>query len=196
MYDKHPRVLRVETTINDTREFRVYRKPEGKARAKMGWQRLRKGVADLHRRAGVSQRANDRYLEALAAVEASRPLGELAGSICRPTTDQRGRRARALNPMGQDADLLRAVGRGEFALNGFRNRDIRDALYGPAGDDAPQMRRQSAAVSRRLRLLRAHGLIVKVQKSHRYQLTNRGGQLVAALAAAAAADANKLAQAA
>jgi hypothetical protein len=196
MYDKHPCVLRVETTINDTRQFQVYRKAEGKKRSKMSWQRLRKGVADMHRRAEISQRSNDRYLEALGAVEASRPLGELAGSICTPSTDERGRRVRALNPMGQDADLLHAIGRGEFTVNGFRNRDIREALHGPAGDDEAQTRRQAAAVTRQLRMLRVHGLIMKVQKSHRYQLTKQGQQLVAALAAAAAADASKLAQAA
>lgn len=196
MYDKHPCVLRVETTINDTDQFRVYRRPEGRPRAKRSWQRLRKGVADLQRRAEVSRRSNDRYLEALAAVDSSQPLGELAGSICRPAADERGRRVRALNPMGQDADLLRAIGRGEFALHGFRNREIREALHGSAGDDAAQTRRQSAAVSRRLRLLRAHGLIVKVQKSHRYHLTKRGREIVAALTAAAAADASKLAPAA
>jgi hypothetical protein len=129
-------------------------------------------------------------------VESSRPLGQLAGSICRPTTDQRGRRVRALNPMGQDAELLRAIGRGEFALDGFRNRDIREILYGPAGANEAQTRRQSAAVSRRLRMLRAHGLIAKVPKSHRYQLTKRGRELITAIAAAAAADTKKLAQAA
>ena len=37
---------------------------------------------------------------------------------------------RALNPMGDDdAEILEAVNRGEFAINGFRNRDIRARLY-------------------------------------------------------------------
>jgi hypothetical protein len=33
---------------------------------------MRKGVADLHRHAEVSQRSNERYLESLAAVDPAR----------------------------------------------------------------------------------------------------------------------------
>jgi hypothetical protein len=41
----------------------------------------------------------------------------------------------------------------------------------------------SARISRQLRLLRDHGLIRKVPKSYRYQLTDKGTTLVAALQA-------------
>ena len=42
----------------------------------------------------------------------------------------------------------------------------------------------AAAVGRKLRLLRAHGLIRKVPKSHLYRLTEKGTKLTAALFAA------------
>jgi len=46
---------------------------------------------------------------------------------------------------------------------------------------ADQLRRRSAAVSRKLRLLRAHGLIQKVPKTHRYQVTETGRLAIAAI---------------
>ena len=84
-----------------------------------------------------------------------------------------------------DLALLATVARGEFATAGFRNRDLRGWLY-PAHSDSPPAhhRRLSARVSRQLRLLRAHALIRKIPRSHRYQLTQHGRLLVAALFAA------------
>jgi hypothetical protein len=80
-------------------------------------------------------------------------------------------------------------------LQGFRNRDVREALYG-AARDAGERRKQASAVTRQLGLLRAHGLIVKVQKTQRYQLSAAGKRLTAALAVAYQADVDRLAQAA
>lgn len=75
MYDKQGSVLRVETTINDARDMKVYRRKEGDPKSPKSWRRMRKGVADSRRRAQVSRAANDRYLESLAAVESKQPLG-------------------------------------------------------------------------------------------------------------------------
>ena len=71
-------------------------------------------------------------------------------------------------PLLDDAALLEAVSRHEFLINGLRNRDLRPLLYGPESTNAAEQRRRSAAVTRQLRLLRAHGLIHKVPKTHRY----------------------------
>ena len=74
--------------------------------------------------------------------------------------------------------LLQAISRGEFATAGFRNRDLRPLLYpskrAPSAGDA---RRLSARISRQLRFLRAHGVIKKIPKTHRYQLTTQGLRL-------------------
>ena len=53
-------------------------------------------------------------------------------------------------------------------------------------------RRRSAAVGRQLRMLRAHGLIRKLSHTHRYQLSERGRQLINGLQAAQAASVNQL----
>ena len=192
MYDKQASVLRVETTINDAADFKSFRAPQGKPEAPKSWQRMRKGVADLHRRAQVSQAANDRYLQALASVEDTTSLGELAARLCQPAK-RNGRRVRALNPYAPaDAGLLEAISRGEFTLNGFRNRDLRGLLFDDAADPKHERRRNAAAVSRKLALLRAHRLIRKVPRTHRYHLTDRGRRAVTALLTARNANANVL----
>lgn len=181
MYDKQGSVLRVETTINDARQFKSFRAPEGKPEAPKSWQRMRKGIADLHRRAEVSQAANDRYLDALAAVADTTSLGALAARLCQPAI-RNGRRFRPLNPYAPaDARLLEVISRGEFALNGFRNRDLRRLLFADDTASKHEQRRHAAAVSRMLALLRAHRLIRKVPRTHRYHLSDDGRTILTAL---------------
>jgi len=134
-------------------------------------------------RAQVSQAANERYLEALAATDTSTPLGELIRDISKPTT-YRNKPVRALHPWADpDLALLRAINRGEFSINGFRNRDLRSLLFDHAADSNEEKRQRSARVSRLLRMLRAHHLIQKVPHTHRYVLTSRGREIVSAVVA-------------
>ena len=86
--------------------------------------------------------------------------------------------------LGDPADLalLEALSRGEFVIAGVRNRDLRHLLY-PQPKTQVDARRLSGRVSRLLRLLRAHGIIRKIPKTHRYQITERGRLLTAALRA-------------
>jgi hypothetical protein len=200
MYDKATRpidpregaILRVEATVNDASGFRSYRTPEGKPEAPLGWHCMRKGIADLHRRAEVSQAANDRYLQAQASVDDTTSLGELTAGLCRPTR-RRGRRMRALNPHAPaDAALLAAIGRGEFTLNGFRNRDLRQLLFTGTPVPKSEQRCRAAAISRKLTLLRAHHLIRKVPHTHRYHLTDAGRIVVTALITARNASTQEL----
>lgn len=182
MYDKAGSVLRVETTIANPKDFKVLRPPHDDPNGTLAWKPMRKGVADLHRRAQVSQHANQRYLDALAVVEDDATCAALFDSVARPVRDG-GRRFRPLR-IGDRDDLavLQAVAAGEFAAAGFRNRDLRPALYPRAASASPaQARRQTARIGRLLRLLRAHGLVRKVQKSHRYLLTPSGHRLAAAI---------------
>jgi hypothetical protein len=193
MYDKAAQVLRVETTIGNPAEFKVLRPRERTRRRTLAWQPLRKGVADLHRRAAVSQRANERYLDALAAVEDTTPLHQLFDQVAHRVR-YRGRSLRALRiGDAHDIALLQAISRGEFATAGFRNRDLRRILY-PSKRPAAgvEARRLSARISRQLRLLRAHGVIKKLSNTHRYQLTVRGRLLCAALFAVREATLQKL----
>jgi hypothetical protein len=204
MYDKGS-VLRVETTLYRPRDFRVFRKPEGNPAAPPRWMPLRQGLADLKRRAEVSQKSNERLLEAQAAVDNPLPLKQIVATLCRPAelparpradgTHSRPRRFRALNPLAeQDAALLAAVSRPEFSQNGMRNRDLRSLLYSEPSPDAREQKRRSGAVSRQLAMLRAHGLLRKVPHTHRYMITDFGRQTITVLLAAQNANSRELAQ--
>ncbi len=85
MSDKQQTLLRVETTINHPRAMKVDRASEDDPNGPQSWQKLRKGVADLHRRTQINQSCNERYLEALASVEAEATLAETAAEVCRRT---------------------------------------------------------------------------------------------------------------
>ena len=254
MYDKTS-VLRVETLIRDPQDFKVYRAAEGAPEGPKDWRPLRRGVADMPRRADVAQAANARYLTAVAAVQDSTPLRQLAEPLCRPVPEPvrqpsrvptpvtepdpvgpppalieagipasvaepatvppplalveagppaptetpararaaKPRRVRALHPLAAgDAALLEAVSRHEFLIKGLRNRDLRALLYPEPAATDQESRRRSAAVTRQLRLLRAHGLIRKVPKTHRYMVSDAGRRTLTALLAARNANADQL----
>jgi len=194
MYDKFGAVLRVETTINNPRDFKVYRHKQGCTEGEPAWRELRNNVVDMPRRADVSQKCNERYLDALATVEDTTVLRDCAEPLCRPVRWKK-QRVRALNPLAHDdAALLAAVVRGEFLINGLRNRDVVALLYSQASEDAREKRRRSAAVSRKLRLLRAHGLLHKVPHTHRYLVSPKGRVTIAALLAAREASVKALSQ--
>ena len=208
MYDKFGTVLRVETTLNDPKGFKVYRTKQDAPDGPKEWLPLRKSVADLARRAQLSQSANERYLEALGRLDTDAPLSTLTDKLCRPVTVGK-RRHRALRPFDpEDVRLLQAVSRGEYELAGFRNRDVRVALYGEIKSAAPspapdssraepsahlaERRRQASRVSRKLAMLRAHGLIKKIPRTHRYLLTVEGRTAIAAILAARNASPRQL----
>jgi hypothetical protein len=229
LYDKGS-VLRTECLIREPGDFKVYWTAEGNPDGPKEWRPLRLGIADLHRRAEVSQAANERYLGALTAVHDGTPLRQLAEPLCRPAlvvrrssapapvtepgaasaaTPEaapaapapavartiRPRRVRALNSLAAgDAALLQAVSRHEFLLNGLRNRDLRRLLYDTAAATPAEERRRAAAVTRQLRLLRTHGLIHKVPKTHRYVVSDGGRRAITALLAARNANADALTQ--
>lgn len=191
LYDKYGQVMRVETTMNNPEAFRVFRTPESQPDGKPRWMMLRKSVADAPRRAQVCAAVNDRYLDALAAAKVEAPAGQLAAPVCRRLTRRR-RRYRALNPWSPaDATLLDAIAKGEWAVVGFRNRDLRAALdRKPEG--AVERRRQAGRVTRLLALLRAHRLIRKITGTHRYIVTPHGREIITALLAARHASIDQL----
>jgi DNA-binding PadR family transcriptional regulator len=190
-------VLRAETTLNNVADFKVYRPKEGGAEAAKEWRPMRRGIADLQRRAQVSQAANERYLEALSSVDDSATLEERVRFITVPTI-WKGQRVRALQPFAPgDMALLEAVSRGEFTINGLRNRDLRPLLYGDeSGLPREEIRRRAGRVTRQLRLLRAHGLLKKVAHTHRYQVTAQGREIITALLTARHTPVAQLAKAA
>lgn len=154
-YFKEGRALRVETTINDARAFSI-----GK--------RL-KNLPDLRK---VGFEANRRLLD-VQRVSHDCAVGEdVWNSVVRPITvgTQRASALRFDDPKVQ-ALLLTLV---MFAthINGFRSKDLREPLAQLLGIDRDHITRSRMTYD--LRRLRLHGFIVRVPKSHRFQVTTQG----------------------
>jgi len=105
-YD-HANVFRVETTINNPREFKVLRSaPDGQ---EPRWCPMSKGVANFWRYAEVAHAANGRLLEALARVPLTGEASAELDALCRPITAA-DRHVAAFNPIHPDtAELFAAV---------------------------------------------------------------------------------------
>jgi hypothetical protein len=173
VYDKAS-VLRVETTINNPREFRILRvqdTPQGRQRR---WCEMRKGVANTWRYFQVGTGANRRYLDALAT---AKPHGKgiaALDALCRPRTNH-GRHVARFQPLNRaDLALFRAVLAGEHNLVGFRNHHIAARLYTRPPDSAEETHRRCQRVSRLIVKLRGHGLIAKVPRARLYRVTPYG----------------------
>jgi hypothetical protein len=189
MYNKSGSLLRIETTINNTRDFKVFRRPNDDEGKPASWQKMRKGVSDLHRRCQVSQQCNDRYGDALAAAQIEEKLKEVVCGACNKVVKE-GKRYRGLNPWQQeDYRMLMFLAKGENAINGFRNHDLRKWLYSELQEAMPNQRKKySGRTTRRIKLLRVHGLIRKVPRANRYVLTEKGQKFSCSLMTASALD--------
>jgi len=178
MYDKFGQILRVETVINQPREFRVRRSRQRAGRQQMVWCPMNKGVANFYHYHAVARAANERYLNALSVAEGPCATAKQLERVSRPVQFHE-RRRRGLNLLHPDEQrLFRAILRGDWRINGFRNRDLVAELYGDKNVSDAERRRRSLRVCRQLQLLRAHGLIAKIPYSNRYQVTHQGDALL------------------
>jgi hypothetical protein len=154
-YHKEGQALRTETTINDTHDF--------------GIGRLLHNLPEL-RRIGVA--ANRRLLQ-IEQISHDCALGDDAFQDLQRPRQVDGQRAPALRFGDANAQaLLNALLMFVFVARGFTNKDLRQAfavLLGRPADDITPGR-----MSYELRRLRLHGLIHRLPKAHRYQLTDEG----------------------
>jgi hypothetical protein len=141
---------------------------------------MNKGVINLYRYREVALAANRRYLDALVVVDDPTPAYHQVAELTEPVVVS-GRSHAGFNPAsGADVRLFQAVLQGEDLGRGFRNADIRTALYGST-EDAEERRRHSHAVGRPLKRLHVRGLIAKVPHSHRWQVSAKGHQVLGAV---------------
>ncbi len=185
-------VLRAaETTINNVKGYKEYRTKEGDPDGPQSWRVARKGIAGIYRRVEISRQANNRAIDALASIDSSRRVEELTEAIQRRRKWEGGV-TRALRPWAEDKELLRAVGRGDFQIQGLRNRDLQASLYDAPAATVIEQHQRSAAVSRKLRMLRAHGIIKKIPCTHRYVVTKAGLEIIIAVLTTARTSVNQL----
>jgi hypothetical protein len=180
MYDKFGLVLRIETVINNPREFRVRRSRIRNGQRVMVWCPMNKGVCNLYRYREVSLAANQRYLEALSVVDDPTPAYRQVEELTEPVVVS-GRMHAGFNPAREaDVKLFAAVLDGNHLVRGFRNADIRGSLFG-ATADAGERRRQSHAVGRMLKRLHVRGLIAKVPHTRRWHVNAKGHHVLGAV---------------
>jgi len=169
MYDKQGIALRIETTVNDVSFFKHYRKVvhrDGTVSHKIA--SMRKTIYSLKDLSEVMAACGQRYLQFLSAVDdPSNSIKDL-NRISRPASDD-NRTYRGFNLFhGDDLDLFRAIIRGEFNINGFRNRDLCRILLG----------KNPGQISRLIKRLHKHGLIRKVRQTYKYYLTSLGRRVI------------------
>ena len=136
---------------------------------------LRKGVADLPVRAQVAADVNQRFTAQLATLRDTTPVGAILADVEAHT--HAGRRVRALDPLGKDRALLLAVADPALVVAGITNAALQRTLGGTPWANGKTATALSARISRHLRLLRAHGIIRKLPKQRKYQLTEKGRHL-------------------
>jgi hypothetical protein len=171
IYDKFGQILRIETTINDVQFFPHYRQVEQRNGQRITkWTKMKKSIYSLQALQTVMEAANRRYLEFISALQLPLAGAKLLHRVC-SKMQQGERNYRGLNFFSpEDAALLETLARGEFNLQGFRNKTLRQHL--------PQ--RSSGQISRALKSLRLRGLVKKVGRTYKYYLTDMGKQVVAA----------------
>jgi hypothetical protein len=154
-YHKEGRALRTETTINDPRDFR-----------------LGKRLVNLPALRQVGFQANRRLLD-VQTISQDCALGEAAFRQVNEPVHVNGQRASALRFADVTVQaLLSALLVFRLLPRGFSNRELRDH-WAPLLGRAPEAL-TPGQMTYHLRRLRLHGLIERVPKTHRYQVTDSG----------------------
>jgi hypothetical protein len=154
-YHKDGRALRTETTINDSRDFAI-----------------RKGLSHLSALRKVGFQANRRLLD-VQRISHDCAIGEAAFVTVSHPVLVDGQRAAALrwaDPVVQA--LFSALIGFRLVPDGWRQRDLRAPLAALLGVPSEQV--SPGRMTYQLRRLRLHGLIERLPRSHRYQVTTRG----------------------
>ena len=113
--------------------------------------------------------ANRRYLEFISTIEDDKAGTDKLNKISQ-SVEEHDRSYRGFNFFDpEDEDLFEALGRGEFNISGFQNKDLRRRIQG----------KNTGQVSRLMKRLRTHGMIKKIGKTYKYYLTGLGKQVIA-----------------
>jgi hypothetical protein len=196
MYDKassdRGSVLRFELTMNNEECFKVYRAKEGGPANDLAMRSLRRGLVDFASRAQVSQQSLDRYMDAMACAANDQRLAELLEKISHKAMHKQ-QPVRALHPFSpEDTKLFEVVNRAEFTIAGLRNRDLQKHFFGGTPPTAEEARRRSGWMTRKLRLLNAHGIIQRGKGTNAYHVTEEGRKIMSAILTAKETPVDKL----
>lgn len=179
MYDKGNN-LRVEVTINNPKDFKILKEKEkvqgGKLIQTKEWTPMGKSIANLYRYAEISRTIIKRYLSAMPDIPMEKVPEKEIRAISAPK-EVNGRRYSGFNLLSDETvGVLRTIASGDFILNGFDNKSLRQRIY-----EDSNSKKVIGKTTRLLSKLKAHGLIKKVPRKNRYYLTSRGRNITNAL---------------
>ncbi|OOP55125.1 MAG: hypothetical protein AYP45_16490 [Candidatus Brocadia carolinensis] len=139
-----------------------------------------KSVFHLYRYTEVSKSANERYLGALSAVVPLHDCIKELEQLAQPVQDGQNRHT-GFNPLSPEVTkVFEAVPGGAHSINGFRNKDLRNLLFGDNTGSPEELKKASSKITRIIRKLRAHCLISKISRSTRYKVTEKGYRILGA----------------
>jgi hypothetical protein len=162
-------------------EFFIRRQGTRKGETISGWFPMAKRITNMYRYCEIGLSANRQYIEELSIVDDPTTAYAFVEKVCSKTSPT-SKRCRALNPLGHDDRMLfRATLRGEHFINGFRHADVAKNLgIVLKGKEDKEYKKLSARISRKIKLLHAHGLIAKIPRSRRYRITFKGKCIMSA----------------
>lgn len=168
MYDKFSKILRIETTSNDISFFKHFREVvhrDGTTSHKMA--PLKKNIYSLSFLTDNLKASNRRYLEFISAFD-NKEVGRERLEKITSSKNENNRNYKGFNFFNaDDLRILMAIVRGEFNINGFRNKNMQKLLGFNGGK-----------ISRLIKRLRVHGLIKKATDSYKYYLTKIGKETI------------------
>lgn len=168
MYDKFGKILRIETTSNDISFFKHFREVvhrDGTTSHEMA--SLKKNIYSLSFLTDNLKASNRRYLEFISAFD-NKEVGRKRLENVTTSKSENNRNYKGFNFFSiQDLLILTAIVRGEFNINGFRNKNMQKLLGFNGGK-----------ISRLIKRLRVHGLIKKATDSYKYYLTKIGKETI------------------
>lgn len=175
-YDK-ANCLRVETTINNPSEFKIFKEVMRDGCSSKKWVPMGKSLSNLYRYAQIGKECNTRLINAMEGIV---PVKSVIEKIEHVTGKKKvkGKNVTGMNVWNKDVyRQLQIISDGRFLIHGFRNADLRDLLFPEVKDP----KKRSAKTSRFFRKLRDQNIIKKVPRSSRYQLTKSGRQITGGL---------------
>lgn len=168
MYDKFSKILRIETTTNDISFFKHFREVvhrDGSKSHEMA--SLKKNIYSLTFLTDNLKLANRRYLEFISAFD-NKEVGRKRLEKVTSSKIENNRNYKGFNFFSKDdLAILMVIVRGEFNINGFRNKNLQKILA-----------YKGSKISRLIKRLRIHGLIKKASDSYKYYLTKIGKETI------------------
>ena len=179
MYDKGPSI-RIETTINDPREFKIPKDVQKVLEHKeiiteKKWLPMGKTVANLYRYAEVCKAINYRYINALP-IPSEKEIAIKKLEAISNRKEVNNRVYTGYNLFDKDDILIfETLVSADLLINGFTNKVLRERIFKSIDFNSRKIRNKTTRI---IDKLRKHGLIKKVRSASKYYITESGREML------------------